>query len=134
MNQNANVVRISDASIPDSVVSGEKTLDEFIDEKLAARDMADEHVAERDRLVDALVTGSTEYDEDDRGALKQTPVPILEKLAENAPGVTDAPTANMADDLDDYDLGVEASGTTSTPTVSGDDDPDAYDTGVGREK
>lgn len=132
MSQNTSVVTIPDASIPDSVLSGEKTLGEYIDEKIAAGGMADEDVAERDRLADALITRGSEYTEKDRQALTQTPVSILEKLAENAPGVSgEALTANA----DAYGTGVGPSGEPPTPTVSGDDDdPDAYDTGVGGER
>lgn len=132
---------VPDASIPDSVLSGEKTLGEYIDDKIAAHQMAGEVAANKERLVAALVTGSAEYDEGDRATLKQTPVPILETLVRDAPGVSDAtPTANVGDDIDvgDFSTGEIASRTTPTANVSGDDpdsdgpdDPDADDFGTG---
>jgi hypothetical protein len=103
MSSNSNIVELPADSVPDAIVSGELTFQEYIDARIDATASAEQ----RDETVDNLVANSTEYDESDRHALTNTPPRILDRLVADVPGAS--VTANTGDDdvdADDFGAGV----------------------------
>lgn len=102
-------------AVPDAVASGEKTLDEYISDRISAN----EAKSEKEEAVDDIVANSAKYGEDDRDELLDVPMSMLEDFRSSIntgtpglPGSTGA-TANASapgsvdePDIDEFSTGV----------------------------